>query len=53
MKIILNREEILACILALDKVKPFRWRNDALVKLEKAMGLKPYPEQIAAEVDNG
>uniref|UniRef100_A0A6M3KIA8 Uncharacterized protein n=1 Tax=viral metagenome TaxID=1070528 RepID=A0A6M3KIA8_9ZZZZ len=38
MKIILNREETLACIIALQKEKTYGWRDDALKKLEKAMG---------------
>ena len=36
----LSREEALACILALDKTKPYGWRNKALKKLELAMGME-------------
>jgi len=45
MKIILCREETMACILALQKEKPYGWRDDALRKLEKALGFnKPKGE---------
>ena len=41
MKISLEREEAIACILALEKVKkPGEWGKSALKKLLKAMGLK-------------
>ena len=40
MNIELSRDEVLACILALDKTKPYRWRDLALKKLVKAMGMK-------------
>ena len=41
MNIDLNREETLACIIALEKERPYGWRDDALAKLLKKMGLKP------------
>jgi len=41
MMIKLSREEALACLIALQKDKPYRWRDDALKKLDKAM--KPSP----------
>lgn len=31
----------MACIIALDKEKPYGWRDLALSKLLKKMGLKP------------
>ena len=31
-----NREEALACIIALEKEKPYGWQQDALAKLDKA-----------------
>ena len=31
-----NREEALACAIALDKEKPYKWQQDALKKLDKA-----------------
>ena len=49
MKIILSREEVMACILALDKTKPYGWRDDALRKLEKAMGLEPRNKEVEDE----
>lgn len=45
MKIELEREEIMACILALDKIKPYAWRNSALRRLEKFLDLKNNPIQ--------
>ncbi len=33
-----SREEALACAVALVKDKPYKWRNQALVKVDKAMG---------------
>ena len=33
----LLREEALACIIALQKEKPYGWQQDALAKLNKAM----------------
>ena len=32
----LNREEALACVIALEKEKPYGWQQDALKKLNKA-----------------
>ena len=40
MRVVLNREEILACIIALQKEKPYGWRDDVLRKLDKKMGFK-------------
>jgi hypothetical protein len=40
IKITMSREEALACIIGLDKCKPYHWRDLILRKLEKAMGLK-------------
>ena len=41
MEINLSREEVLACCIALDKEKkPYRWQQQALEKLDKAMGFK-------------
>ncbi len=41
MKIELEREECLACILALDKIKkPGGWHKSALKKLLKYMGMR-------------
>lgn len=36
----LSRDEVMACIVALQKYKPYGWRDDALDKLTKSMGLK-------------
>lgn len=41
MNLTFNREEALASIIALQKEKPYKWRDDALRKLLKKMGLKP------------
>ncbi len=43
VKVTLYREEALACIIALNKEKPYGWRDDALKKLDKAMGLPSQP----------
>jgi len=40
MKIIITREEALACLIALDKEKPYHWQRLVRNKLEKALGLK-------------
>ena len=32
----LNREEALACVIALEKEKPYGWQQDALKKLMSA-----------------
>ena len=41
----LRREEMLACIIALEKEhKPGEWSKSALKKLLKAMGMKPRKE---------
>jgi len=40
IKITMLREEALACIIALQKDKPYGWRDDALKKLDKKMGFK-------------
>ena len=37
----LTREEMLACIIALEKEKPYQWRNSALLKILKVMNMKP------------
>ena len=38
----LNRDEMLACIIALERVeKPHAWEKSALTKLLKEMGFKP------------
>jgi len=38
----LNRDEMLACIITLEKQKkPSRWSNSALKKLLSAMNMKP------------
>ena len=36
----LKREEALACAMALAKEKPYRWQQDALSKVDRALGLK-------------
>jgi len=41
VKLIFNREEALACIIALEKERPYGWRDDALSKLLARMGLSP------------
>jgi len=41
VRLTFNREEALACVMALEKEKPYGWRDDALNKLLKKMGLKP------------
>lgn len=41
MKIVLNREEGLACVIALEnRKKPYGWETSALNKILKAMKLK-------------
>ena len=41
MKIIFSREEALACLIALEKEKkPYKWQQQAINKITKAMGLK-------------
>ena len=35
-----SREEALACALALSKEKPYKWQQQALAKVDKALGLK-------------
>ncbi len=39
LKIILKREEVLACVLALDKEKG-DWAKSALTRLNKVLGFK-------------
>lgn len=35
--VVFNREEALACVIALENVKkPYGWQKDALAKLDKA-----------------
>lgn len=44
MKITLNREEALSCVIALERIKKLcGWERLALDKLVKGMGLKPSP----------
>ena len=47
MKITLEREEVLACAIALErKERPHDWDKSALSKLLKALGLKPKSSSI-------
>ena len=36
----LSREEALACAIALSKEKPYKWQQQALAKVDKALGGK-------------
>ena len=36
----LKREEALACAIALVKEKPYGWQQDALAKVDRALGFK-------------
>lgn len=40
-----NREEALACIIALEKEKPYQWQEQAIVKLDKARKTKPISDR--------
>lgn len=40
MKVVLSRDEALACIIALQKEKPYKWGSQALKKIEKVTGFK-------------
>ena len=43
MKINFNREEALACLIALEKErKPYKWQQQAITKITKKMGLTPH-----------
>ena len=37
-----SREEALACAIALSKEKPYKWRKQALSKVDKALGGKSW-----------
>lgn len=41
VKVTFSREEALACIVELEHRKPYHWKDLALGKLLKAMGMKP------------
>ena len=49
-----NREEALACTIALDKEKkPYKWQQDALAKLDKARnGISETARSIRIEIDH-
>lgn len=46
----LSREEAMACVLSLDATKPYHWRDEALGKLEAAMGLKSRVSRAVEDV---